>query len=160
MIRSKACRCDAEISKTVSDIVTDTATMESSIQQAQAKVTAHGPQYGMHNEHHAEMRVANPIGMVPRKREFTLSAIITVHISGYNMYRTVDTENAHVNRTAFSPRNSTESQYNQFAWKGIAMNSRDTTPVPMVTLNHEGEKFLTILRQPTFIVLVLLLNRC
>jgi hypothetical protein len=66
----------------VSDIVTDTATTESIIQQTQAKVVAQDPQYGIHIEHQAEMRVANPIGMVPRKSELTLSAIITVHISG------------------------------------------------------------------------------
>jgi hypothetical protein len=31
----------------------------------------------------------------------------------------------------------------------MAANSRDTIPVPIVTLNHDGEKFLTILRHPT-----------
>jgi hypothetical protein len=149
VIRSRACRCDAEMSKTVSEMVTATATIESIIQQTQAIVTAHGPQYGMHNEHQAEMRVAKPIGIVPRKSELTLSAIMTVQISGYTVYRNTEMENAQVNSIAFSPKNATESQYSHSVSKGIAARSRDTMPVPMVTLNQEGEKLRTILRQPT-----------
>nr|GFD55037.1 hypothetical protein [Tanacetum cinerariifolium] len=59
---------------------------------------------------------------------------------------------AQVNNTALSPRKTTASQYSHGASKGIAANSSDTTPVPIVTLNHEGEKFLTILRQPTYLL--------
>jgi len=82
VIRSSACRFDAEINRMVSEIVTEIATTESIIQQTQANVTAQGPQYGIHNEHQAETRVAKPMGIVARKSEFTLSAIMTVHISG------------------------------------------------------------------------------
>ena len=72
----------ADINNTVNEIVTATETTESIIQHNQAKVTAHGPQYGMHKVHQAEMSVAKPIGIVPRKSELVLSAIMTVHISG------------------------------------------------------------------------------
>lgn len=144
----------------VSDIVTDTATTESIIQQTQAKVTAQGPQYGMHIEHQAEMSVANPIGMVPRKSELTLSAIMTVHISGYTTYRKTETEKAHANRIVLSPKKTTASQYSQAALNGIATRSRDTTPVPIVTENHDGEKFLTILRQPTYVCLEEIFKPC
>lgn len=149
MIRSKFCRLAAEIKRTVSDTVTATDTIESMIQQTQAKVVAQGPQYGMHKVHQAEMSVAKPIGIVPRKSELVLSAIMTLHISGYRVYRKRDTAKAQENRMALSPRKITASQYSHCALKGIAANSRDTTPVPMVTENQEGEKFLTILRQPT-----------
>jgi hypothetical protein len=137
----------------VSDIVTDTATTESTIQQTQAKVIAQGPQYGMHIEHQAEMSVAKPIGIVPRKSELTLSAIMTVHISGYTTYRKTDIEKANANRVVLSAKKTTASQYSQSALNGMATRSRDTTPVPIVTENHEGEKFLTILRQPTYVCL-------
>jgi len=46
----------------------------------------------------------------------------------------------------------TDSQYSQSALNGMAMRRRDTIPVPIVTLNHEGEKLRTILRQPTYSV--------
>jgi hypothetical protein len=66
------------------------------------------------------------------------------------MYRNMEIEKAHVKSTVLSPENATESQYSHAALKGIAMRSRETIPVPIVTLNHEGEKFLTIRRQPTW----------
>ena len=49
----------------------------------------------------------------------------------------------------FRPKKKTDSQYNQSAWKGIPTSSNDTTPVPIVTENHEGEKLRTTRRQPT-----------
>jgi hypothetical protein len=95
------------------------------------------------------MSVAKPIGIVPRNSELTLSAIITFQISGYTVYRKTEMQKAHVNNMAFSPRKKTASQYSQSALNGIAARSRDTMPVPIVTLNQEGEKLRTILRQPT-----------
>src|SRR4051794_27179205 len=111
------------------------------IQQTQANVTAHGPQYGIHNAHQAEINVANPMGIVPRKSELTLSAIMTVHISGYAAYRKTEIAKAHEKRSVLSPRKKTASQYSQSALKGMAAKSKDTIPVPMVTENHDGEKF-------------------
>ena len=49
----------------------------------------------------------------------------------------------------FSPKEATESQYSQDASKGIVIRRRDTTPVPIVTENQDGEKLRTTRRQPT-----------
>ena len=137
---------------TVNEIVTVTDTTESMIQQTQASVMAQDPQYGIHSVHQAEINVANPIGIVPRKSELVLSAIMTVHISGYRVYRRKEMMKAQANRMLFNPRKTTASQYSHSASNGMAANSRDTIPVPIVTLNHDGEKFLTILRHPTYMV--------
>lgn len=52
-------------------------------------------------------------------------------------------------RIVFSEKKTTDSQYSQRAWKGIVISSTDTTPVPIVTENHEGEKLRTTRRHPT-----------
>lgn len=110
VILSNACLLDAEISSTVSEMVTATATAASSIQHTHANVTAQGPQYGMHSEHHAEISVEKPIGTVPRKSELALSAIMTGQISGYAMYRNTEMARAQEKRRALSPKKRTESQ--------------------------------------------------
>jgi hypothetical protein len=64
----------------------------------------------MQREHQAEISVAKPIGIVPKNNELTLSAIMTVQISGYTTYRKTEMENAQVKRIALSPKKNTESQ--------------------------------------------------
>jgi len=56
---------------------------------------------------------------------------------------------AHEKRIVLSAKKKTASQNSQSALKGMAIKSKDTIPVPIVTENHDGEKFLTTRRHPT-----------
>lgn len=63
-------------------MVTEAATIVSIIQHIHANVVAHGPQIGTQTKTHISIKVAKPIGMVPKNKEFVGSRIITLHISG------------------------------------------------------------------------------
>ena len=79
-------KCDERIESTynftITLKVTPTATTASSIQKAHATVLDQSPQAGTQTNTHISMRVANPIGIVPRNREFVGSFHMTVHIPG------------------------------------------------------------------------------
>jgi hypothetical protein len=65
------------------------------------------------------------------------------------VYLRIEIPKARVKRMALRPKKKTESQYSQSDLNGMLMNRSETTPVPMVTENHDGEKLRTIRRHPT-----------
>lgn len=85
--------------------VTDMAAAASTIHNAQARLFAHSPHRGMQMNTNISISVANPIGIVARKRELVGSWIMTVQIPGYSAYRRIEMPRAVAKRTRLRTKN-------------------------------------------------------
>jgi len=90
------------------DNVTPAARMASIIHPTQATVAAQGPQTGTHTYIHMLTSVANPMGIVPKNHELMGSRIITLHISGYRVYLTIEMVIARLKRTVFKAKKTSD----------------------------------------------------
>lgn len=129
--------------------VTATATTESSIQSPKATYAAPSPHAGTHTATHISMRVAKPMGTVPRNRLLLGSWIMTVQISGQMVYLKKDIPNASEKSAVFKTKKTMPRMRSHSAFHGIVTKMLATIPVPIVIANHDGEKFRTMRRHPS-----------
>jgi hypothetical protein len=85
------------------------------------------------------MRVANPIGSVPRKRDCTGCCSMSVHVAGYSVYRRILMRKMTAKRTMLRTKKMVLKMLRGVATEGYsverAWNRMPTIPVPMVTAN-------------------------